>query len=258
MREFVFTVEYERGADDLMDLFIAHPDLHSRTLSIHATADAVWKLTRVTGPREALSAFDDLLPEVTRCHDVFGMCGCPVVEWEYEVLSQTPGGRIVYTSQKESGGSRSIPYVAAKHIGDGLLMQAERRGHQYRWRLLIGDDDTVSDIYDELSEGLRDGLEISVDRLGDASGWVDERFDADDLPPEQQAALEAAVDYGYYETPRRHSLQEISEALGVPTSTLQYRVTRAEAWLATGFVTQALGGRRDEREKEAADVELGG
>ena len=256
MREFVFTVEYEKGADDLMDLFISHPDLHSRTLSIHATSAAVWKLARVTGPTNALAAYDDRLPEVTRCVDVFGMCGCPVVEWEYEVLAQSPGERIVYTCQKESGDSRSIPYVAAKHIGDGLLMQAERRGHQYRWRLLIGDDDTVSAIHDELNATLRQGLSLSVDRLGDARGWVDEyeRFD-EDIPPEQQAALEAAAAYGYYETPRRHSLQEIADTLGVPTSTLQYRLTRAEAWLATQFVSTVLGGVR---EKQPTDVEHGG
>lgn len=257
MREFVFTVEYEQGADDLMDLFIAHPDLHSRTLSIHVTEAAVWKLIRVTGPRGSLAAYDELLPDVTRCVDVYGMCGCPIVEWEYEVLASTPGERIVYTCQKESGESRSIPYVAAKHVGDGLLMQAERRGHQYRWRLLIGDDDTVSAIYDELTAGLRDGLAVSVDRLGDARGWVDDHewADAEDLPPEQQAALEAAVAYGYYETPRRNSVQEIAEALGVPTSTLQYRLTRAEAWLATGFVTQALGGERAAGEKEHGPVD---
>ncbi|AUV81796.1 transcriptional regulator [Salinigranum rubrum] len=243
MREFVFTVEYERGADDLMDLFIEFPDLHARTPSIHATADAVWKLTRVTGPDEALAAFDDRLPEVSRCVDVVGMCGCPVVEWEYEVLSSTPGSRIVYSCQRESGDARSIPYVAAKHVGDGLLMQAERRGNRYRWRLLIGDDDTVSAIYEELREGLRAGLSISVDRLGDASGWVDDGVETDDLVPEQQAALEAAVASGYYETPRRMSVQEIAEALDVPTSTFQYRLTRAEAWLATRFVSRALGGR---------------
>jgi predicted DNA binding protein len=254
MREFVFTVEYEPGADDLMDLFIEWPDLHSRTLSVHATADAVWQLCRVTGSRDALAAFDELLPEVTRCDGVFGMCGCPVVAWEYEVLSRTPEGRIVYTYQRESGDSRSIPYVAAKHVGDGLLMQAERRGHQHRWRLLVRDDDTVGSIYEELSGGLREGLSIGVDRLSDPHEWVGTRFDADDLPPEQRAALETAVDYGYYETPRRHSLQAISGAVDVPTSTLQYRLTRAEAWLATRFVATALGGDRDGVPSDVVDA----
>lgn len=256
MREFVFTIEYETGADQLMDLFIEYPNLRSQTMSVHATTDTVWRLDSITGPTEALEGFDDLLPELTRCNDVLGMCGCPVVEWDYEILSKTPDSRIVYACQQESDGARSIPHVAAKHIGDGLLMQAERRGHRYRWRLLIDDDDTVGTIYDELNEGLRDGLSISVERFSDPRGWADHGFDSDGLPPEQQAAIEAAVERGYYETPRRNSLEEIAESIDVPTSTLQYRLTRAEAWLADQFVSGTLDGGRDEREPEVVDADL--
>lgn len=256
MREFVFTIEYEAGADQFMDLFIEYPNLRSQTISVHATADTVWQLNSITGQTEALDDFDDLLPELTRCNDIFGMCGCPVVEWDYEVLSSTSDSRIVYARQRESAGARSIPHVAAKHIGDGLLMQAERRGHQYRWRLLIDDDDTVGVIYDELNERLRDGLSISVERFSDPRDWVDRGFDADGLPPEQQAALEVAVEHGYYETPRRNSLQEIADALDVPNSTLQYRLTRAESWLANQFVSDTLGGGRNKKEPEPVDANL--
>ncbi|WP_197409841.1 helix-turn-helix domain-containing protein, partial [Haloferax profundi] len=45
----------------------------------------------------------------------------------------------------------------------------------------------------------------------------------------------------YYETPRRNTVKEISETLDIPNSTLQYRLTRAEAWLAREFVTDTLG-----------------
>ena len=241
MREFVFTIEYERGVDEVMDLFIENPELHARTMAVHATSESMWRLNHVTGPKAVLNAFDDLLDRVDHCKETIGMCGSPVVEWDYEILSRSPNSRIVYTSKKEGNGVHSIPNVAAKHIGDGLLMQAERRGNQYQWRLLIDDEDTVGAIYKEVDDGLSDGLSINVERLSDPECWTEDRFHDDSLPPEQQAALEAAVEYGYYETPRRNSLQAIADEIDVPTSTLQYRVTRAEAWLATEFVSQSLG-----------------
>jgi len=193
MREFVFTVEYERGVDEVMDLFIENPDLHSKTMAIHATSESMWRLDRLTGPTEALEAFDEVIEQATRCNGVLGMCGAPVVEWDYEVLSETPNGRIVYSCREEGDGIQSIPHVAAKHIGDGLLMQAERRGAQNQWRLLISDDDTVSEIYEEVKDSLSDGLSLSVQRISEPECWLEEGVSADGLPPEQQAALEAAV-----------------------------------------------------------------
>jgi predicted DNA binding protein len=255
MREFVFTIEYEKGVDEVMDLFIENPELHGQTTAVHATSEAMWRLNHITGPKEVLDEFDDLLDRITFCSETTGMCGSPVVEWDYEILASAPNDRVVYTCQKEGGGVRSIPHVAAKHIGDGLLMQAERRGNQYQWRLLVDDEDTVGAIYDEVRDGLCDGLSITVQRLSDPECLTDKGLDDDDLPPEQQAALEAAVEYGYYETPRRNSLQSIADEINVPTSTLQYRITRAEAWLATEFVSNSLSARPDDQ-RDAEDVPL--
>ncbi|SEP02247.1 HTH DNA binding domain-containing protein [Halogranum amylolyticum] len=255
MREFVFTVEYKKGANEVMDLFIENPDLHAKSMAVHATADSMWRLDRITGPTEALEEFDAVVDNVTLCNEVIGMCGAPVVEWNYEILSSTADSRIVYSCRKEGDGVQSIPYVAAKHIGDGLLMQAERRGAQYQWRLLIDDDDTVGAIYEEVNAGLSDGLSLSVQRLSEPKCWLDDNLEADELPPEQQAALEAAVEHGYYQTPRENTVQEISKKLGIPSSTLQYRLTRAEAWLARQFVNDVLGTEVEER-VEPAELEL--
>ncbi|WP_396611269.1 helix-turn-helix domain-containing protein [Haloferax sp. S1W] len=247
MREFVFTVEYEKGVDEVMDLFIENPGLHSKTMAIHATSESMWRLDRLTGPTDVLESFDDIIESVTHCKGVKGMCGAPVVEWDFEVLSSTPDGRIVYSFREEGDGVHSIPHIAAKHIGDGLLMQAERRGSQYQWRLLIDEDDTVGEIYEEVHDALSDDLSLSVQRISEPECWLEDGFGSDGLPPEQQAALEAAVEYGYYETPRRNTVQEISNKLDVPNSTLQYRLTRAEAWLAQQFVSDALGTEVEDR-----------
>ena len=56
------------------------------------------------------------------------------------------------------------------------------------------------------------------------------------LTPEQDEALRAAVDHGYYETPREIETYKRAEELEIPGSTLSYRLRRAEAKLATEYV----------------------
>ena len=41
MREFAFTVEYEPGADRLMDVFIERPSLRAGTITCSATSDGM-------------------------------------------------------------------------------------------------------------------------------------------------------------------------------------------------------------------------
>lgn len=236
MREFAFTISYEPGADHLMDVFIDHSGLYARTVSCHATRNAMWRVDEVTGPREALSAYDEQLEGLSRCSSLRGMGGCRV-DWSHETLAASPTRRLVYSRQSEGEGRRSVPYLAAKHLGEGVLCRAEQRGDEYRWWILAEDGAAVRPIYDELSGALRDGLSLEFERVGGSTEWIDERGGGFDLPPKQREALELAVDRGYYDSPRRMSIQEIADAEGIPTSTLQYRLTRAEARLARAFVS---------------------
>lgn len=50
MREFVFTVEYEKEADEVMDLFIDRPASYARSMEINTTSEAVWRIDTVVGP----------------------------------------------------------------------------------------------------------------------------------------------------------------------------------------------------------------
>ncbi|ELZ26640.1 transcriptional regulator, partial [Natrinema limicola JCM 13563] len=88
----------------------------------------------------------------------------PVSEYEYTILSSNAESRKIHWLRREGDDPRSIPLVAAKHIGEGLIMRTERRGNQYRWQLLI--NGTVSVIHEEVSENLREGLSLTVERLG--------------------------------------------------------------------------------------------
>ena len=61
------------------------------------------------------------------------------------------------------------------------------------------------------------------------------------LSPEQAAALEAAVEHGYYETPRETDAGDLADLLDLPRSTLTHRLRRAEAHLAKRRVADAAG-----------------
>jgi predicted DNA binding protein len=240
MREFVFVVNYQQGIDDEMDVFIEYPAMRARTLACHVTPSTMWRLDLVTGPARAIDTYESVLTDLSHCTDVLGRTDSGPVDWRYEVVSRTPTRRLMYFRHAESTGSRSIPYVAANHLGDGLLCRAERSGHTYEWRILLEDDTTVRMIYEEIEEILaeRDGVSVAFDQLGEPDHWTVTRFKTDELPAEQQAALEAAVEYGYYDRTRQTTVQELAADLDIPRFTLQYRLNQAEAWLARQFVAE--------------------
>jgi predicted DNA binding protein len=59
---------------------------------------------------------------------------------------------------------------------------------------------------------------------------------AEPVPPAQREALQAAIEHGYYETPRQIDLSDLAAIVEVPRSTLSYRLRRAEAQLVKQFV----------------------
>ncbi|QLC35044.1 helix-turn-helix domain-containing protein (plasmid) [Halarchaeum sp. CBA1220] len=230
MREFAFTVTYERGVDELMDVFIENPGLVSHTVSCHASEHTMWRVDEVTGPEDALAEYDRVIERLTRCSSLRGMGGCEV-DWRYELLDADATSRVIYSQQSEGEGCRSIPYLVASRLGDGVLVQAEQREREYVWRILAEDDVAMSGVYEDLAAHLRDGLRLEFDRVERASNWSNRRTDDGVLTPTQRDALALAVEHGYYDQPRRNSIKEIARIEDIPTSTLQYRVNRAESAL---------------------------
>lgn len=239
MREFVFTVEYEKGADEAMDLFIDHPDLYARSMEVDATSEAVWGIDKVVGPSSVLTELDDQLERLAGDPNTTGMCGAPVTDYEYTILSSNPESRKIYSLRREGDGVRSIPLVAAKHVGEGLIIRSERRSNRLRWSLLV--DEPVAAIHEEVRGNLREGLSLTIERLGTPPCLLEDGRVQQTLSPEQKSALEAALERGYYEEPRQQSVTEIAEDVGVSRSTFQYRLNRAEAWLAQQFAADSLG-----------------
>jgi predicted DNA binding protein len=236
MRELVFTIEFEPGTDPVMDVFAEHPEARARMIACAVSPENSWRLDRITGPEAALSRLDDVFLDPTRCNECLdGRPTCGATR-EYEVLERDATSRIVYTYLVEPGYCHSIPPLATEHLGFGVLYDARRRGPEYEWRLLVPDDAGVGTLHDALDGGLKDGLSLDVRRLSRPTHWYDRFVTTDDLAHEQREALEAAVDGGYYETPRGVTLDALAGRLDLPRSTLRYRLRRAEAWLVERFV----------------------
>lgn len=237
MREIVFTIEFDPGSDPVMDVFAEHPRAQARMVACAVAPDSSWRLDRLTGPEGALERLDEVFLDPGRCNECLdGRPSCGATR-EYEVLERDATSRIVYTYLVEPGYCHSIPALAAEHLGFGVLYDARRRRSTYEWRLLMPDDDGVGTLHDALEGGLRDDVTLELNRLSRPTHWYDRFVATDDLGFEQREALEAAVDGGYYETPRQVTLDELANRLGLPRSTLRYRLRRAEAWLVDRYVS---------------------
>ncbi|MFC7098923.1 helix-turn-helix domain-containing protein [Halobaculum marinum] len=79
------------------------------------------------------------------------------------------------------------------------------------------------------------GMEFSV-------GYVHDALDAEDLLTEpQRDLLVAAIDAGYYDTPRDATLTELADQHGIAKSTASERLHRAEGKVIKRFAEDALG-----------------
>lgn len=241
MRELVFAVAYEEGADPIMDAFRAYPDLRSRSVACHVSSEGVWRIDRFTGPAEALDRVESVFGTHDRCLD----CVAGVHDGRsthYEVLSADANVRTVYSFREARTGCFSLPCLTCKHVPKGILSESRRRGDTEEWRLLMREDEGVGALFEDLQATLRPGLSAEFSKLSDVSYWSDRSVTVAELPYEQRAAVEAAVARGYYRTPRDVSLGELAAELDVPRSTLQYRLQRAEGWIVRQFVRNSTLG----------------
>jgi predicted DNA binding protein len=234
MREFVFTLSYERGTDALVDAFINHPDAKALSTTCVATAEHMWRVDNLLGPESALDRIEELFVDESRCNECHA-AGCDT-ERTYEVLDRAPTHRVLYTHRREIHGCHSIPYLTVEHVGSGVLFETERAGGSYNWTVLMPDDTGVGGLYDAVSAELRDGVTLDLEHVTSHQGWRAGALTATALSHPQREAIKAAVAHGYYETPRECTITELSERMDVARSTLQYRLQRAESQLFATLV----------------------
>lgn len=226
MREIVFTVVHEPGMNPVADLLAEYPSARIRSLACHVTESALWRVDRATGPGAALDELEDLAG-ARYFTDCLVRDGCDG-DWETTVLDRSESSLVLYSYWERTPSCDSVPHLAREHFGDGVVLDETWRGRRQRWRALAPDGPVGAFVEDVRAVAEAD---IEFERVSDP----DPDHDAE-LPPKQADALAAAVEAGYYETPREIETYELAEQLGIPGSTLSYRLRRAEAWLAKRYV----------------------
>lgn len=170
MQELVFTVEYEHGADSIMDVFIEHPEMTAKSTTCVVTRNSMWRLDRIAGPANALSTLDDVFLDPTYCNECLNSKRCSK-DHQYEMLFRDSGKRIIYTYDSNGESCPSVPHLAVKHLGDGLLFETTRQKNWYAWRILMLDDANTRELYDTIQAELPDELQLSLNRLREPMQW---------------------------------------------------------------------------------------
>lgn len=232
MRELAFELAYERGVDRVCNVFIDRPGVELTSLYCVGTRDRLWRLDRITGPPEGVAELEAALAD-RGCLQLRPGAGS---EHRFDVLARDAGRRVVYSWCPDDEPPRSIPTLAVRHFEDGLLFDNERSGDRARWRVVMPNGAGTGAFPEAVREHLGDGVTFDFDHVGQASDWPPGDDRSPTLSPEQRAALEAAIEHGYYEIPRGIDLDDLAERLDLPRSTLSYRLRRAEQRLAEDFL----------------------
>jgi predicted DNA binding protein len=234
MREFTFAVRYESGADRLMDVFHDTSSLTGVSFDGCVFGDRFWRLERFSGPAEALDAVERVRLDDT--YDEEGVTVTPVTaERHHERVERDDSRLLLYSYVSDIRGGDSVHSIAGHILDEGALFETRRHEGRHEWRILLRSDRNVGQLYDTLTGRLRDGLTFETGHLREVEAWNPALLNEPALPGEQQVALRTAWELGYYETPSEASLDDIAEELGVPRSTLSYRLRRAEAQLVRGY-----------------------
>ena len=139
----------------------------------------------------------------------------------YDVL-ETEGSRRLYTVELSDAGRRASILPLLGESG-GEFVGGKRTGDEWTVRLRFSDDAALQTFADAIAA--RPDTSIAVksirqDACDDESGFG--------LTPSQQEALDVALEWGYFDVPRRTTLAEIADEVGVSDQAVSERLRRAQ------------------------------
>jgi predicted DNA binding protein len=235
MRELVFALEYAPGNNAVADILADNPETKIRSLSCHVSPNTLWRVDHVTGGERALDGLAETVANAEYYTDCLARRDCEA-DWETQVLDRTGDALVLYSYWTRTPSCTSIPHLALEHFGEGLIFQTTWVGQRYEWRIIAPDDTSYRGFRRAIEDEIDDTTGVTFVRVGDADDAAPDDGEPS-LTPEQDAAVRAAVEHGYYQTPRDIETYELAEKLNLPGSTLSYRLRRAEARLAEAYVT---------------------
>ncbi|WP_275738608.1 helix-turn-helix domain-containing protein [Halorhabdus sp. SVX81] len=236
MRELAFALEYDAGCNRVADTLAEHSGARIRSLSLHATDERLWRVDHASGSPDALDAIEDAFRTTDYYADCLATDDCGATQTT-DVLDRSAETLVLYSYWERTPVCVSVPHLALDHLGDGLLFDTRHEGRHYTWRIIHSGTGDVAAFFDALETAVGDCAEMEMLRTGvTADPGSGEDGEATLLAPEQEAALRAAVEHGYYENPRDVDVADLAEHLDVPRSTLTYRLRRAEEHLAKQYV----------------------
>lgn len=229
MRELVFTLVYEPGCNAVAETLTTHPGTEIRSLSLHVTPESLWRVDHVTGSTAALTDVEQTFKTADYYADCLATDHCGATQ-RTNVLEHDDV-LVLYSYWERTPACASVPHLALDHLGEGALFETHHKERTYTWRILHQGGD-IRGFFDALGDAVGACATVSIDRLTEATPAAPS---AGDLSAEQERTLRAAVDHGYYETPRAVDLADLAELLETPRSTVAYRLRRAEAYLAETY-----------------------
>lgn len=235
MRELVFELRYDAGAGAMADVFETFSELTSSSIASCVDRDCCWIVERFVGPTEALDRIKEIRcnngPKEEMTKTECGATRHPTV------LERSSGTLVTHLFVEKLHTCDSVYALAARRLKKGVMIQSRRRGAGHTFRLLVRSEQNVETFYERLQQLLDDRISIRFEHLGDVDQWNYDSLGAVSVPEEQRSTLRAAVECGYYETPREITLDELAETVDLPRSTVSYRLRRAEAELVKGYLS---------------------
>ncbi|WP_114579183.1 helix-turn-helix domain-containing protein [Saliphagus sp. LR7] len=112
---------------------------------------------------------------------------------------------------------------------DGTILDAQCSASNWTFRLLFPERDLLSETVSELED---QGITVDVKRMVKAGRNADLEETAALTEP-QEEAINEAYDRGYYDVPRRISLEDLATEVGISHQALSERLRRANKVLAS-------------------------
>jgi predicted DNA binding protein len=188
-----------------------------------------------TGPADALDDIEETFLTADYYADCLATKHCGATQ-STQVLDHADGTLVLYSTWERTPTCASVPHLARDHLGNGVLFETRHEGRHYTWRIIHSGEGDVAAFFDALEAELGDRAKMEMLRTADTAVSSSDVTETDGLSSEQEAALQAAVEHGYYESPRELDVGELADHLDVPRSTLTYRLRRAEEHLAKRHV----------------------